>query len=175
MNAEVTIPGAEDGQVDEEETVRPNTLSRLKITSAVAAIGGVCGAGVGFVLTYLGNVISGYHIPPSAGIYAWNAGIMATIGATLGPPMVWSMLRAVPLWRTLVEPAVAAVVASVLSMLFAPSFFGAAVPLAIFAAALRLRWEYRDEKSQRLGSETDVAELAASSAKAHESSLTDIP
>ena len=114
-------------------------------------------AGVGIALTYLGNVISGYPIPPSVGIYAWNASIMAGIGATLGPPMAWSLLRAVPLWRTLLEPAVAAVVASALTMRFAPGFFVAAVPLSVTAAALRLRWAYRDADRKSLSSGDDAA------------------
>ncbi len=144
MSIDVSVPGPDEGPVDEAETVRPSMLTRLKITGALAAIGGICGAGVGVVLTYLGNVISGYPILPTVGTYAWNAGIMAAIGATLGPPMVWSMLPRVPLWRTLLEPAVAAVVASVLAMLFAPSFFVLAVPAAVFAAALRLRRQYSE-------------------------------
>ncbi len=63
-----------------------------------------------------------------------------------------------PLWRTLTEPAVAAGVASVLSMLYAPSLFVAAVPAAIFAAALRLRREYAgsDRRSLESGDARDA-------------------
>jgi hypothetical protein len=125
-------------------------LSSFKISAVLAAIGGACGAVAGLLITYLGNVISGYPIPPTAGIYAWNAGIIAALGATLGPPMVWAMLRAVPLWRALAEPAAAALLGGVLAMVFVPSLFVAAVPLSIFAAAVRLRWEYRDDESRRL-------------------------
>ena len=133
--------------MDEQDVPRPSLLTKLKITGALAVIGGVCGGVAGAILTYFGNVISGYPIPPTLGIYAWNSGIIAAIGATLGPPMAWSMLRTVPLWRALAEPAAAALVGSVLAMLFAPSLFVASVPLAAFAAALRLRWEYRDVQS----------------------------
>ena len=157
MNADVTVPGVDGGHGDERGTAGPSIRTGVKITAALAAIGGVCGAGVGIALTYLGNVISGYPIPPSVGIYAWNASIMAGIGATLGPPMAWSLLRAVPLWRTLLEPAVAAVVASALTMRFAPGFFVAAVPLSVTAAALRLRWAYRDADRKSLSSGDDAA------------------
>lgn len=144
MTTDLTIPEAEDGQLDTQDVAHPDWPILLKITGGLAVTGGICGAGAGVALTYLGHVISGYPFPLSIGIYEWNASIMATIGATLGPPMVWSMLRSVPLWRTLLEPAVAAVAASVLSMLFAPSLFALAAPVAVFAAALRLRWEYKD-------------------------------
>ena len=153
MDGELSIPSAEDGKMAEEEASKPSLFTGLKITSALAAIGGVCGAGAGIVLTYLGNVISGYPIPPSAGIYAWNAGTMALIGATLGPPVAWAVLRTVPLWRTLLEPAAAGVVAGVLSMLFAPSLFGIAVPFGIFGAALRLGLEYRKAEGKALAPE----------------------
>jgi MFS family permease len=136
--------------MDDEDTPRPSLLTKLKITGVLGVIGGVCGGVAGAILTYLGNAISGYPIPPTLGIYAWNSGIIAAIGATLGPPVAWSMLRTVPLWRALAEPAAAALVASVLAMLFAPSLFVASVPLAAFAAALRLRWEYRDVENPAL-------------------------
>lgn len=144
MTTEVTIPDAEGGDVTAQDAARPNLPIHLKITAGLVAMGGVCGAGAGIALTYLGHVISGYQVPLTLGVYEWNASIMAVIGATLGPPMVWTMLRRVPLWRTLLEPAVAAVAASALSMLFAPALFVLAVPAAVTGAALRLQRAYRD-------------------------------
>ena len=146
--------------MDDQGVTQPSLATRLKITSTLAAIGGVCGAVAGMVLTYVGNVISGYPVLPAAEIYAWNAGIIAAIGATLGPPMAWTLLRAVPLWRALAEPAAAAVVASVASMLLAPHLFVMAVPLAVTGAAVRLRWEYRATESRALESGSDGAALA---------------
>lgn len=152
--------------MDEQETPPPRLATRLKITATLAVIGGVSGGVAGTILTYLGNVISGYSVSPTLGIYTWNAGIIGALGATLGPPLAWSMLRAVPLWRALVEPAAAALVGSVLAMIFSPSLFVAAVPLAAFAAALRLRWEYRDV--ERLTSpESSEARLESSADPGH--------
>jgi len=62
-------------------------LVRFKINSALAGLGAMGGAASGLVLTYLGNVISGYPITPTLGVYGWNAGIMAGLGAVLGPPL----------------------------------------------------------------------------------------
>jgi hypothetical protein len=164
MSVKVTVPGVEEGRASEVQTTEPGTGTRLKITGTLTAIGGFCGAGVGVALTYLGNVISGYPISPTLGIYAWNAGVMGAIGAILGPPLAWSLLRSVPLWRTLVEPAAAGLGATVLAMLFAPPLFPLVVPVAVTCAALRLRWEYRNVETQDQRSESDVAFPGGSSA-----------
>lgn len=146
--------------MDDQRTSDASPLTRLKITSLLAGLGAASGAGAGVILTYLGNVISGYPIPPDAGIYVSNAGIMATIGGVLGPPLAWSLLRNVPLWRALAEPAGAAVLASVGTILIAPSLFVPAVPVAVTAAALRLRWEYRGEDSPAIGAGGEMGALS---------------
>ena len=131
-------------------------LIRLKITSALASLGALGGAVSGVALTYLGNVISGYSVTPGLGVYAWNAGIMAGLGAVFGPPLAWIMLRRVPLWRTLTEPAIAGLLGSVVAMMFLPEpLFPIAVPGAIFASAGRLAFVYREK-----GPKTSVEGLA---------------
>lgn len=118
---------------------------RLKITAALAGLGALGGAVSGVVLTYLGNIISGYPVTPGIDVYAWNVGIMVGLGAVFGPPFAWTALRRVPLWRTLLEPAVAGILTSVGAMLFLPeALFPLLVPAAIFAAAGRLAFVYRD-------------------------------
>lgn len=120
-------------------------LVRLKITAALAGLGALGGGVSGVVLTYLGHIISGYPITPGLDVYAWNVGIMAGLGAVFGPPLAWTALRRVPLWRTLLEPAVAGLLASIGAMLFLPEpFFPLLVPASIFAAAGRLSFVYRD-------------------------------
>lgn len=132
----------------ERGTENPETgggVIRLKITSTLVGIGALGGAAAGLALTYLGNVISGYHITPGLGVYAWNMGIMGGLGAVFGPPLAWTLLRRVPLWRTLTEPALAGIGGSVVAMLLAPSLFPILVPGAILASAVRLRYAYRDQ------------------------------
>ena len=71
---------------------------------------------------------------------------MAGFGAVFGPPLAWIMLRRVPLWRTLTEPAIAGLLGSVVAMMFLPSpLFPIAVPGAIFASAGRLAYVYREK------------------------------
>lgn len=131
---------------------------RLKITGALAGLGALGGAFSGVVLTYLGNVISGYPITPGLDIYAWNAGIMAGLGAAFGPPLAWTLLRRVPLWRTLSEPALAGILASVAAMVLAPPLFPILVPGAIFASAGRLAYVYRDQEEPRSAAELESGE-----------------
>ena len=119
-------------------------LDKLKITSTLAGIGAASGALAGVVLTFLGNVISGSPITPGVITYSWNVGVFAVFGAVFGPPMAWSMLRRVPLWRTLAEPALGGVIGSVIAMVVAPALFPVIVPAAIVGSAWRLNRAYKD-------------------------------
>ena len=119
-------------------------LQGLKITSTLAGIGAASGALAGVVLTFLGNLISGSPITPGVITYSWNVGVFAVTGAIFGPPLAWSMLRRVPLWRTLTEPALAGVIGSVVAMVAAPGLFPVIVLAAIVASACRLNYVYRD-------------------------------
>ena len=119
-------------------------FEKLKITSTLAGIGAASGALAAVGLTFLGNLISGSPITPGVITYSWNVGVFAVTGAIFGPPLAWSMLRRVPLWRTLTEPALAGVIGSVIAMVAAPGLFPLIVLAAIFASALRLSYVYRD-------------------------------
>lgn len=130
--------------VDESGRFR-RFLGRFKITSTLAVIGAASGAGAAVVLTFLGNVIAGYPIEPGVITYSWNVGVFAVFGALLGPPLAWSMLRRVPLWRALTEPALGGVIGSVVAMVAAPVLFPVIVPLTIFASAWRLNRAYKDK------------------------------
>ena len=128
---------------DESGRVR-RFFERFKITSTLAGIGAASGAVAAVVLTFLGNIISGYPLKPGVITYSWNVGVFAVFGAVFGPPLAWSMLRRVPLWRSLTEPAVAGVIGSVVAMVAAPALFPVIVPAAIVVSAWRLNRAYRD-------------------------------
>ena len=121
-----------------------STLARLSVTSALAGIGAVSGAVAAVVLTFLGNVLAGSPIMPGVIRYSWNVGVFAVCGAVFGPPLAWSMLRRVPLWRTLTEPAIGGVIGTLIAMVAAPALFPVIVPVAILAPAWRLNHVYRD-------------------------------
>ena len=135
-----------------DDSLEGFTSAKLRVTALLSGLGGLAGAAAGTVLTYLGNVISGYPVPPSFGIYLWNSVFIAAVGAVVGPPLAWSMLRAVPVWRAVCETSAAGLAAGVLSMLVAPSFFVVAVPAGAVAAAVRLNLAYRNQKPAHIPS-----------------------
>ena len=131
-------------------------LDKLKITSTLAGIGAASGALAAVVLTFLGNLLSGSPISPGVITYSWNVGVFAVAGAVFGPPLAWSMLRRVPLWRTLTEPALGGVIGTVIAMVAAPGLFPVIVLSAIFASAWRLNYVYGDHQGRaELHSPTD--------------------
>lgn len=125
--------------------------TRAKITTTLAVIGAGAGIVAGVVLTYLGNVISGYPITPPLEIYMWHAGIFGIIGALVGPPLVWESMRSVPLWRALLEPAAAVLLGGVIAMLIsAPGLF---IPFVVgggIAAVWRLKRRYPSQETSVL-------------------------
>lgn len=119
-----------------------NKLVRWKLTLVLGALGALGGALAAVVLTYAGNRIAGAPWLPTADVYIWNARIFAVIGAVVSPALAWGMLRSVPLWRAVAEPAAAALAGTVLSIAIAPSLFALITPAAVIGALWRLRNKY---------------------------------
>ena len=114
----------------------------LLVTGVISGLGALGGVVAGVVLPPLISRIVG-AFPPTPEVYIRNITIMAGFGAVFGPVLAWSMMRYVPLWRTVLEPAIAAVAASIVSALVAPSWFAVMVPSAVILAAWRLNRGYR--------------------------------
>jgi hypothetical protein len=121
------------------------TRQRLKIGLTIA---GVVGGGiVGAVLTILGKLVAGAP-PATIYNYAWNVVIFGLTGAVIGPTVIWSGLRRVPLWRTVVEPLAAGVGAAALGVVLGSGVaFLVLPPVAIVAATARLRYTYQEKRS----------------------------
>lgn len=119
-----------------------NRLVRWKLTLVLSALGAVGGALAAVVLTYAGNRIAGAPWLPTVDVYIWNARIFAVIGAVASPALAWGMLRSVPLWRAVAEPAAAALAGTVLSIAVAPSLFALITPAAVIGALWRLGIRY---------------------------------
>ena len=119
-----------------------NMLVRWKLTLALSALGALGGALAAVVLTYAGNRIAGAPWLPGLDVYIWNARIFAVTGAVASPALAWGVLRTVPLWRAVAEPAAAALAGTVLSMAVAPSLFAVITPAAVIGALWRLRTRY---------------------------------
>ncbi|NOT09444.1 MAG: hypothetical protein HOP28_14735 [Gemmatimonadales bacterium] len=115
-----------------------------KVTLLLAGIGAIAGALAAITLTVFGNILSGASQAPGRAVYWWNMGIFALLGGLFSPILAWSLLRRVPLWRAVAEPALAGVLGTVAAILIAPASFPVAVPAAILGAAWRLHHAYRD-------------------------------
>ena len=128
-------------------------IDRLEVTVVLAAIGAAYGAMAAGLLTFLANGVAGTAIMPGVIRYSFNVAAFALCGATFGPVLAWTMLRRVPLWRTLAEPALGGVVGALLALVVAPPLFPAIVPATMLGSAWRLRYEYRNRtRSTRLDS-----------------------
>ena len=87
----------------------PPFRTRRRLVVALTVAGAVAGGVFGLILTRLGKVAAG--APPATwGNYAWNAAVFGLLSAVVSPVVSWSTLRRAPLWRTVVEPLVLAVV-----------------------------------------------------------------
>ena len=131
---------------------RDDVLRAIKVTGIVALLGAVGGAAGGsFVGVCLGAtaLIRGGFPAMSSDFFggiALVSGVSAVVGAAygtvLGPVYSWSLLRRVPLWRAVIEPAiVAAITVGVVLVQGVPSeslLFGAPIVTSALAA-LRLR------------------------------------
>jgi hypothetical protein len=109
-------------------------------------MGGVIAA---VILTILGNILTGAPQPPGRVVYFSNMGVFAVLGAVFSPILAWSMLRRVPLWRAVAEPALGGVLGTVVTFLVAPTLFLVIVPATILAAAWRLNRAFRDHTPTR--------------------------
>jgi hypothetical protein len=122
---------------------------RLKVglTIACALAGGV----FGLALTRLAKIAT--EAPPAPlSEYLWNAAWMAALAAIVGPLIVWSSLRRAPLWRTIVEPLVAAVGAACLGLLIAAPMVVMFLPVvALMASFANLSRRYPEPAKLPLG------------------------
>jgi hypothetical protein len=82
--------------------------------------------------------------------YAWNMAAFALIGAVISPVVIWSGLRNVPLWRTVLEPLAAGIAGAAAGLLVGsgPAFL-ILTPVGIGAAILRLSYVHRDKQLVR--------------------------
>ena len=123
------------------------TRRRLKVGLAIA---GLCaGALVGAVLTYVGKIVAGAP-PATLGNYEWNMAVFGAMSAVLTPLITWSALRAVPLWRTILEPLAVGVAGAGVGLLIGSgAAFLVLPPLGMAAAVIRLNVVHSDKAAAR--------------------------
>jgi hypothetical protein len=81
----------------------PHYSTRRWLKLGLAISGAIAGAVFGIVLTRIGKVVAGAP-PATLANYAWNAALFGVMAGFVSPIVAWSVLRRVPLWRTIIEP-----------------------------------------------------------------------
>jgi hypothetical protein len=132
------------------EDARVTEFRRIvAVTLALGAVGAVVGA-VLAVLSLAGVLLAIGRFYLAPGPFLFVAGFGAALGFVLAPLAAWTLMRYVPLWRALVETALATAVGIAIGSLVGPVRGGdllwpVTLGLAGFgAAALRLRAKFRD-------------------------------
>ena len=118
---------------------------RLYITALLSASGAGVGAVLAPVLSFLATVVANATLPVGHVEYFYSAAEFAVVGALGTPALAWLLLRRVPLWRAIAEPALGCVLGTLIALAAIPLVHPALIlqPLCILAgiiaAAVRLR------------------------------------
>jgi hypothetical protein len=125
--------------------------SRVGVTAFLALAGGAVGALAATALSFLGTVVANATLPSGHVEYHFGALGFALVGA-IGTPMIsWLLMRRVPLWRAITEPAVGGILGTLIALASIPFLpLPLLQPLLVFGgiggAALRLRATHAGEK-----------------------------
>jgi hypothetical protein len=141
---------------------------RLQVTALLSGGGAAAGALTAVALSYLATVVANATTPSGHAEYSYGSAGFALVGAIGTPALTWLLMRRVPLWRAIIEPAIGGVVGTLLALSTIPLFHPPvlAQPLwvlgGIAAAALRLRQANSSPRAERLGAKLgDVPERSA--------------
>lgn len=135
----------------------PRSSTRLWLKVSLTVAGVLAGAAFGVILTKLGKIVAGAP-PATLENYLWNAAVFGVLAAIVSPLVSWSMLRRVPLWRTVAEPLAYAVAGGVLAILVGvPVLMLIGPPVGLALGFLRLRKRYSEPLAMLTG-RTEVDE-----------------
>jgi hypothetical protein len=127
---------------------RPGRFAPGWITLGLGIGGAVAGAIAGLALTPLGKIVAGAP-PADWANYLWNACAFGIMGAVAAPAVIWSSLRRVPLWRTITEPLLGAIVGMGTGVLLGSgALFLLLMPVGAAAAVTRLHLTHRPRARQ---------------------------
>jgi hypothetical protein len=135
--------------MDAKKYADPARNTRRWITVGLAIGGALAGAAIGIAVTPLGKIVAGAP-PADMANYVRNAVAFALTGAFAVPLVAWSTLRAVPLWRTVVEPLAGALAGAGVGVLVGSgTAFLALIPLGGAVAAMRLAATHNKARRDR--------------------------
>ena len=103
------------------------------------------GALTAVALSFLATVVANATMPVGHVEYYYGSAGFALAGAFGTPALTWFLMRRVPLWRAIIEPAIGGVLGTLLALIIIPFFHTSILvqPLCVLGgiavAALRLR------------------------------------
>jgi hypothetical protein len=118
---------------------------RLLVTGVLATIGAAVGAATAPLLSVLATTVANLSLQAGTVGYSFDPTGFAVVGAIGIPALAWLLMRRVPLWRAVLEPAVGGALGLLLALASIPIVELPLIfqPLLILAgtvgAALRLR------------------------------------
>jgi hypothetical protein len=118
---------------------------RLQVTALLSAGGAVVGALTAVALSFLATAVGNATTPVGRVEYYYGPIGFAFVGAIGTPALTWLLMRRVPLWRAIIEPAVGGVLGTLVALSTIPLFHPPLLvqPLCVLGgigiAALRLR------------------------------------
>jgi hypothetical protein len=122
----------------------PHFSTRRWLKVGLTVTGAIAGAAFGIVLTRLGKIIAGAP-PATLANYAWNAAVFGVVAGIVSPLVSWSVLRRVPLWRTVIEPLAYAVAGGSAAVIIgAPVLLLVLPPAGLVLGFVRLQRRYAD-------------------------------
>lgn len=136
---------------------------RLQVTALLSAGGAVVGALSAVALSFLATAVANATTPVGHVEYYYGPTGFAIVGAVGTPALTWLLMRRVPLWRAILEPAVGGVLGTLLALSTIPLFHPPLLvqPLCMLGgigiAAFRLRHANGGHHAELPGAElTDV-------------------
>ncbi|HEY4320741.1 MAG TPA: hypothetical protein VGM77_06115 [Gemmatimonadales bacterium] len=121
----------------------PHLATRRRLKVGLIVAGALAGALFGVVLTRLGKIVAGAP-PATMANYLWNATVFGVMAGILSPLMTWSVLRRVPLWRTIIEPLVwASAAAAAVVVVGVPVLILILPPVGLAIGFVNLERRYR--------------------------------
>src|SRR5437870_1474322 len=94
--------------------------TRARVTALLAASGAAVGAVTSVALSFLATVVAQATLPSGHVEYHYGALEFALVGAIGTPLISWILMRRVPLWRAVTEPAVGGVLGTLVALASIP-------------------------------------------------------
>jgi hypothetical protein len=124
-------------------------VRRLRVTALLSASGAVVGAATAVALSFLATSVAQATMSGGRVEYYFEPLGFAIVGATGTPLLTWLLMRRVPLWRAIAEPAIGGVLGTLVALSAIP-LVGAPIlfqPLCVLTgivgAGIRLRYAHR--------------------------------